>query len=70
MVNNKPIEDLDINSSNYPRVTNVLRREGVNDALTLANMTEDRLLGLRNLGPKDVVRIKQALDELGLELKS
>lgn len=68
MATNALIEDLDINSSEVPRVTNALKREGINDAFTLAKWTEAQLLTIHNIGDNDILRIREALHELGLDL--
>lgn len=60
----KAIEDLDLSVRSY----NCLKRAGINTVGDLANMTEDELVKVRNLGRKSLDEIKKKLQELGLGL--
>jgi hypothetical protein len=49
------------------RITNALLREGINSADRLLALTEDDLLGIRNLGPKAYIRLGGVLAKLAVE---
>lgn len=52
------------------RVYNVLLRMGLHDLSDLLNVTEEDFLKRRGVGPRVIAEIKNALNKLGLKLKS
>jgi len=59
-----PIEDLDLSVRAY----NCLRRHGVDTVQDLANLKEEDIIKVKNLGKKSMKEIKEKLVELGLGL--
>jgi DNA-directed RNA polymerase subunit alpha len=62
----RPVEELELTVRSY----NCLKREGVDTIGQLATMTEEELMGIRNLGMKSVDEIRSKLFELGYVLES
>ena len=60
-----PLENLDLSVRSYY----YLRRAGVKTMRDIAEMTEDKLMKVRNLGRKSLQEIKDKLAEYGLTLK-
>lgn len=61
-----PIENLDLSVRSY----NCLRRAGVKTMRDIAEMTEDKLMKVRNLGRKSMLEVMAKLKEYGLTLKT
>ena len=59
------IEELDLSVRSY----NCLKRAGINTVEELANISEDDMMKVRNLGKKSLEEVIQKLEELGLGLK-
>jgi len=62
----RPVEELELTVRSY----NCLKREGVDTIGQLATMTEEELMGIRNLGMKSVDEIRSKLLEYGYALES
>ena len=67
---NVSIDELRLDSSDTPRVTNALKREGIQDARALSGWKEEDLLKIRNIGSNDIRRIKRALRKHNFRLRS
>jgi DNA-directed RNA polymerase subunit alpha len=61
----KVIEELDLSVRSY----NCLKRAGINTVADLVDMSEPKMLKVKNLGRKSLVEVKDKLDSLGLSLK-
>lgn len=63
------IDELNLNlDPDTPRVTNALKREGIEFIDQLARKTAEDLVSIRNIGENDIPRIKDALAQYGLHL--
>ena len=62
---NKSVEDLDLSVRSY----NCLKRASINTVAELANMSEEDMMKVRNLGRKSLKEIKEKLEGMGLGFK-
>ena len=63
---NKSVEDLDLSVRSY----NCLKRASINTVAELANMSEEDMMKVRNLGRKSLDEVLLKLKELGLQLNN
>ena len=62
----KPIEELDLSVRSF----NCLKRAGINTVDQLCGYSGNELLCIRNFGTRNIEEIREALQVMGLELKS
>jgi DNA-directed RNA polymerase subunit alpha len=62
---NKSVEELDLSVRSY----NCLKRASINTVADLANMSEEDMMKVRNLGRKSLKEIKEKLEGMGLGFK-